>query len=62
MLVLSPLLLPPSIHLPRMFFIPTAGLSPCRLSSACPADDVFLAPENFRLLQTVLAGTKDCPY
>lgn len=43
----SLLLLCPSIHLPQMFFIPKAGLSPCRLSSACPADDVFLAPENF---------------
>ena len=39
---------PPSIHLLQMFSIPTAGLSPCRLSSACPADDVFLAPENFQ--------------
>ena len=39
---------PPSVHLLQMFFTPTAGLSPCRLSSACPADDVFLAPENFQ--------------
>lgn len=41
----------PALHcylcLPQMFFVLTAGLPHCRLSFACPADDVFLAPENF---------------